>query len=131
LLALVPRFTTRVAAAFLGTFAAGVAAFAARTWWYTGTFDILYGTSLKNNDTGLRLSTVGSPEVWSRIWHSLRALVWMNEPPAPDPRAALVVAGVLLASGVVRHVPEVSRLPPWLAVVTLAAFSRAVLARTH
>ena len=31
--------------------------FAARTWWYTGVFSIVLGTSLKNNDTGLRLTT--------------------------------------------------------------------------
>src|SRR5262249_42487799 len=69
----------RAAAAYGGIFAVGVAAFAARTWWYTGVFSVLYGTSLKNNDTGLRVSTLASGEVWRRVGHSLAALLWMNE----------------------------------------------------
>ena len=47
--------------------------FAWRTWFYSGVFSLLYGTSLKNNDTGLRVSTVGSLIVWKRIAHSLSA----------------------------------------------------------
>ena len=82
------------AAAYGAVFAAGVALFAARTWWYTGAFSLLYGTSLKNNDTGLRISTVLSAAPWQKVAHSLSALVWMNEPPRPDPRALLVAGGV-------------------------------------
>ena len=121
----------RAASLYLGTFAAGVALFATRTWWYTGAFSILYGTSLKNNDTGLRLTTIGDPAVWGRIWHSLRALVWMNEPPSPDPRAILVVAGVLLSIGALLQVPKLNRLPVSIAVVTLGACVSSLLAHTH
>src|SRR6185312_7254618 len=42
LLALLAEFDVRSAAAYVTTVAAGVALFAARTWWYTGVFSILY-----------------------------------------------------------------------------------------
>ena len=131
LLALLPRIAVRPVAAYLATFAAGVALFATRTWWYNGVFSILYGTSLKNNDTGLRLTTIGSAEVWGKIWHSVRALVWLNEPPSPDIRAVLVVAGVLLSIGVVLQLPKLNRLPLSVAVVTLGACVSSLLAHTH
>ena len=47
----------------------------------------------------------------AKIWHSLRALVWMNEPPSLDLRAVLVAAGVLLSIGALLHVPKMHRLP--------------------
>jgi hypothetical protein len=125
------RVNLFAAVAYAGTFATGVALFATRTWWYTGVFSILYGTSLKNNDTGLRLGTIASLDVWSRIAHSLRAIVWMNEPPSPDPRALLVVAGVLLSALAVLQVPRVSRLPFAIAVVTLGACASSFFAHTH
>jgi len=119
------------AATYLATFATGVALFATRTWWYTGVFSVLYGTSLKNNDTGLRLGTIGSADVWARIGHSIRALVWMNEPPSPAPRGLLVVAGVLLSALAVLQVPRVNRLPFAIAVVTLGACVSSLFAHTH
>ena len=125
------RINLTGAVTYLATFAVGVALFATRTWWYTGVFSVLYGTSLKNNDTGLRLGTITSPAVWSRISHSLRALVWMNEPPSPDPRPLLVVAGVLLSALALLQVPRVSRLPFAVAVVTLGACASSLFAHTH
>jgi hypothetical protein len=127
----VSRINLPAAATYLATFAAGVALFAARTWWYTGVFSVLYGTSLKNNDTGLRFGTIASTAVWSRISHSLRALVWMNEPPSPDPRALLVAAGVILSALAVLQVPRVNRLPFAVAVVTLGACVSSLFAHTH
>ena len=131
LLALATRLDARAAGAYLATFAAGVAAFALRTWWYTGVFSILYGTSLKNNDTGLRLATLTDATVWSKVWHSLRALVWMNEPPSFDPRAILVVAGVLLAVLAVVSAPKINRPVLSIAVVTLGACVSSLFAHTH
>jgi hypothetical protein len=121
----------RGAALYLGTFAAGVALFAARTWWYTGVFSVLYGTSLKNNDTGLRLTTIGDASVWSRVWHGLRALAWMNEPPSPDPRAVLVAAGLLLSVGALLQLPKVNRLPLSIAIVSVGACVSTLFAHTH
>lgn len=116
---------------YLGMFAVGVGLFALRTWWYSGVFSLLYGTSLKNNDTGLRWSTLGSTIVWKRIAHSLGALVWMNDPPAPDPRALLVVAGAVLSVLALLQVPRVSRLPASIALATIGATISSFIAHTH
>jgi len=121
----------RPPAAYLATFAAGVALFALRTWWYTGVFSVFYGTSLKNNDIGLRPSTIASPAVWSRVAHSLKALVWMNEPPHPDIRAIAVVVGAGLALLAVLQVPRVARLPLALALVIVGSAVSSLLAHTH
>jgi hypothetical protein len=116
---------------YVTTFIVGVALFAWRTWYYTGVFSVLYGTSLKNNDTGLRISTVGSLVVWKRIAHSLGALVWMNEAPSPDPRAILVVAGVLLSVFALVQVPRFTRLPASMAIATVGATLSSFIAHTH
>src|SRR5262249_47126265 len=92
---------------------------------------VIYGTSLKNNDTGLRLSTIASADVWWRVGHSLGVLVWMNEPPRPDVRASLVAAGVLLAPLALLQLPRVSRLPPGVVFVTLACCLGSLFAHTH
>ena len=119
------------AALYLGTFAAGVAVFAARTWQYTGVFSVLYGTSLKNNDTGLRLTTMFDASVWSRVWHGLRTLAWMNEPPSLDVRAMLVAAGLLLSVAALLQVPKVNRLPLSIAIVCVGACVSTLFAHTH
>jgi hypothetical protein len=126
-----PRINLRAAVLYAATFAGGVVLFATRTWWYTGVFSVLFGTSLKNNDTGLRLGTIASQAVWARISHSLRALVWMNEPPAADLRALLVAAGVVLSILALLQVPRLSRLPFAIAVVTLGACASSLFVHTH
>ena len=131
LIALIAPFSARSAAAYVMTFVCGVALFAARTWWYTGHFSILYGTSLKNNDTGLRVSTIFDASVWSRVWHGMLALVWMNEPPSPDARALLVAAGLLLSIGALLHVPKLHRLPLSVAIVVVGACVSTLFAHTH
>jgi hypothetical protein len=125
------RVFLRPASAYLATFAAGVALFALRTWWYTGVFSVFLGTSLKNNDIGLRPSTIASPEVWSRIRHSLGALVWMNEPPHPDVRAVVVVVGVGVALLVLFQVPRLKELPLSLALVVVGALASSLVTHTH
>jgi uncharacterized protein with NRDE domain len=119
------------AATYTAVLAAGVALFAARTWWYTGVFSLLYGTSLKNNDTGLRVSTLASVAPWQKVAHSLSALVWMNEPPRPDPRALLVASGVALAALAVAQVPRASQLPASIALVCLGGTLSALFVHTH
>jgi hypothetical protein len=125
------RVRPRSAIVYAGTFAFGVSLFALRTWWYTGVFSVLYGTSLKNNDTGLRLTTVASIDVWRRVAHSLSALVWMNEPPRPDPRAVVVVLGAVASVLALVQVPRVNRVPLAVAVVTIGAAASSFLAHTH
>jgi hypothetical protein len=121
----------RAAVLYLATFAGGVALFALRTWWYTGVFSVLYGTSLKNNDTGLRLTTIFDASVWSRVWHGLRALAWMNEPPSPDVRAVLVASGLVLSVAALLQVPKINRLPLSIAIVCVGACVSTLFAHTH
>jgi hypothetical protein len=127
----VRRVHVTAAAVYMAVFAAGVALFAARTWWYTGVFSLLYGTSLKNNDTGLRLTTIASAEPWRKIAHSLSALVWMNEPPRPDPRSLLVAGGVLAAIAALCQLPRVRELPASIVVVVIGSTLSSFLAHTH
>lgn len=119
------------AAAFVTTFAAGVTFFAWRTWHYTGVFSLFHGTSLKNNDTGLRPWTLLDGEVWSRISHSLQATIFMNEPPRPDPRAIFVVIGVLMAIAAVLQIPVARRAPAIAVIVMAGALVGAFLAHAH
>jgi peptidoglycan/LPS O-acetylase OafA/YrhL len=65
------------------------------------------------------------------VSHSLGALVWMNEPPHVDPRAACVVIGAIVALLAVLQAPALRQLPASLAVVTLAAMASALFVHTH
>jgi hypothetical protein len=125
--------SVRVAAAatYGGVFALGIALFATRTWWYTGVFSVLYGTSLKNNDTGLRLSTMMSMAPWRKVVHSLSALVWMNEPPRPDARALLVAGGVLVAVAALCQVPRLRDVPASIVIVIAGSTLSSFFAHAH
>jgi hypothetical protein len=125
------RIPRACAAAYGALIAIGVALFATRTWWYTGVFSVLYGTSLKNNDTGLRLTTIASAAPWRRVAHSLAALVWMNEPPHADPRSLVVVIGVLTAVAGLCQIPRLRTLPLPLVLCVIGATLSSFLAHTH
>lgn len=113
------------------TFAAGVAAFAWRTWHYTGVFSLFYGTSLKNNDTGLRPWTLLDVDVWARIATNLQATIFMNEPPRPDPRAIVMVAGVAVAVGALVWTRLASRVPVIAWIASAGGILGAFLAFSH
>src|SRR5262249_5534205 len=81
--------------------------------------------------TGLRLATLASADVWRRIAHSLRALMWMNEPPHPDLRAIVVAVGLVVAVLALLQVPVLKRLPFSIAVVTAGASVGSLIAHSH
>lgn len=118
------RGLRRVPARFVALHAAllggAVALFAARTWWYTGHFSVLYGTSLKNNDIGPR-----------QIAHSLSTLIWANEPGGVDVRTTLVAAGVFAAVAAACQVPRLREMPALLVLAVLAATISAFFVHTH
>jgi hypothetical protein len=116
---------------YLIVLTSGIALFAARTWWYTGIFSLLYGTSLKNNDTGLRVSTLLLRAPWQKVAHSLGALVWMNEPPHADPRSILVAVGTVMAVAALCQVPRLREMPGALVAVVIGATLSSFLAHTH
>ena len=125
------RLRRRPAAIYTGSLVAAVLLFMTRTWWYTGHFDLFYGTSLKNNDVGLRFSTLASAEQWQRIGHSLSSLLWMNEPPAFDPRALIVAAGAVVVILAALQVPMLRRVPAAIVLVTAGAFAAGFVVHTH
>jgi len=118
-------------AVYGGLIAAGLLLFMSRTWWYTGHFSVLYGTSLKNNDIGLRWDTIADPAVWGRMRHSVASLIFMNEPPHFDVRALVVVAGVIVVVLGAIQVPGLRRLPLSLALVTFGTCLSALVVHTH
>src|SRR4029077_7293486 len=63
--------------------------------------------------------------------HSLSALVWMNEPPRPDPRALLVAGGVLVAVAAFCQLPRLRDVPAAIVIVVLGASLSSFLAHTH
>jgi hypothetical protein len=87
-------------------------------------------TSLKNNDIGLRPSTMASPQS-GRGSGSLSALVWMNEPPHPDVRAVVVVVGVGVALLALFQVPRIKELPLALALVVAGSLASSLVTHTH
>ena len=125
------RLRVRLALVYGSLVAAGVALFMLRTWWYTGVFSLFYGTSLKNNDTGLRLQTLASADVWTRIAHSLASLVWVNEPPQPDIRAAFVVTGVAAALLAVVQTPVLRAIPIVIVLLIVGAMASGLFVHTH
>ena len=126
-----PVVRARAALLYLGCFAIGLLLFAVRTWYYTGALSLFYGTSLKNNDTGVRLSSLGSPAMWSTVGHSLKALLWLNEPPGFDVRAIAVFAGSGLAVLALLQVPRLNRLPFRVAAAGVGAMVGSVFVHTH
>jgi hypothetical protein len=129
--ALVALFRSRAAQAYWSVLVGGLLLFAWRTEHYTGAFSLFAGTSLAINDTGLRLTTLGSAAVWRGVVHSLMALVWANEPPRPDPRALLLAGGALMACLGVLQAPRLKALPLGVCLTTLGGMAAALFAHTH
>jgi hypothetical protein len=125
------RFCWARAALFLGVFGAGVVAFMARTWHYTGEFSLFLGTSLRHNDTGLRPWTLVDPQVWSKVSHSLAATIWMNEPPAPDLRAVFVLLGVLVATAAIAQTAVAQWVPAAAVIGLVGTLVGAFFAHAH
>jgi hypothetical protein len=121
----------RPVAVYLGGFALAIVAFMARTWYFTGVFSLFHGTSLRNNDTGLRPWHFIDAAVWSKIAHSLAGLVFMNEPPHIDPRSIVVVAGVIVGLIALLQLPLSRSIPGGLLLVAIGSVIAAFLAHSH
>jgi hypothetical protein len=121
----------KLAAAYLAVFAAGIVAFMARTNYFTGRWSLFYGTSLRHNDTGLRPWTLFDAEPWAKVGHSLSGLLFMNEPPAPDPRSAVLVIAIVVMVLAVVQAPIARRIPLSLVVLTITGAAGAFVAHSH
>ena len=118
-------------AMYAAVFSGGVLLFMLRTWYYTGAFSLFHGTSLRHNDTGLRPWTVFDGEVWAKVAHSLASFAWLNEPPRFDPRALVMIAGMLVAMAAILQVPIARRVPGSLVLVAAGASLGALFAHAH
>jgi hypothetical protein len=118
-------------AIYASGFAGALGLFMARTWYYTGDFSLFHGTSLRHNDTGLRLWTLFDAAVWAKVWHSLQSFAWMNEPPRPDPRAVIMVIGFLIAAAALAQLPVARRLPAALVITAAGSLLGAFFAHAH
>jgi preprotein translocase subunit Sec61beta len=119
------------ALAYSAAIVVGVILFAAHTWWYAGHFSIVYGTSFTDQQTGLRVTTIASPDVWMKIGEAFAAQLSMREPAAIDPRSALVIAGALLSVLALLQVRHARRLPASLALLTVGTIAGSFVAHTH
>lgn len=127
----VVRLSWKAVVVYLGGFALAVIAFMTRTWYFTGHFALFHGTALRHNDTGLRPWHVVDAEVWGKVSHSIAGLLFMNEPPRPDPRSAILVVGALVALLALLQFPIARRIPAGLLVVTIGGVLGAFVAHSH
>lgn len=117
------RSTMRVIALYVGCLELGVFLFALRTWYYTGTFSVLYGTTAAEShlSPGLAFSMLDSWEVWRHALGNLLALVTLQVPARLDIRATLVVAGVACAALSILRCPGFRRLPLGICLMCLGS----------
>lgn len=125
------RVSARMALVYMVCIGIAVAVFASRTWYYTGHFSVLAGTTIRQNGTGLglTLSSFASPAAWRSGLESVMMIVTVQDPPRFDVRAVLVIGGVLAAIGGLVRAPIVRRLPMALVVFCLAAIVGGFVAR--
>ena len=121
----------KAAAAYVAVFVAAIVAFMARTKYFTGHWSLFYGTSLRHNDTGLRPWTMFDAEPWSKVAHSLTGLVFMNEPPAADPRSLVLIIAIVVIGLVLLQLPIAQRIPAALVGATIAGAAGALVAHSH
>ena len=125
------RLPWKPAAVYLAGFALAVVAFMARTWYFTGVFSLFHGTSLRNNDTGLRPWHFIDAAVWSKVAHSLAGLIFMNEPPHADARSVVIVAGVIVGLVALLQLPLSRSIPAGLLIVAIVSVIPAFLVHSH
>lgn len=127
--ALLKSLSARAALLYGAMLGGGVLLFATRTWYYTGHFSLLYGTTRQFNSTGLGLDTITEPAVWARVLDSVLMVVTVSDPPRFDPRSVLVIAGVAVAVLALLRLPIVRDVPLAPAALCLVAISSAFIAR--
>lgn len=125
------RMPWKQAGTYFAGFGLALVAFMARTWYFAGHFSLFYGTSLRHNDTGLRPWHFVDGEVWSKVGHSLAGLVFMNEPPHPDARSLVVVAGVIVGLLAALQISFSRSIPAGLLLVSIGSVIAAFLAHSH
>jgi len=124
----VPR---RVLAIYVAGIVCGVALFIARTWYYTGALSLFAGTTRLYNatDLGVTVGSFGSSRAWHRALESVLMVVTVSDPPRFDPRAILVVGGVVLAVLRITGARAIRGISLAAAIVCLASIAPALFVR--
>lgn len=111
----------------IAVLAAGVLAFAWRTWHYTGVFSVFYGTQrdlLAIWQPGMPIATV-----LSRIAGSVMMVLTVNDPPRFDWYALPVLAGALIAVLAALRLGRLRDVPTRLVLFFVASIAGAFVAR--
>jgi MFS family permease len=108
----------------LGT---GVVLFAWRTWYYTGVFSVLFGTQRD------LVATVQPGDTWQMaVVHMIQSVlvqVTVQDPPQFDPRALVVIAGIVVSMLALARVPVCRDVPAGPALFCCASLIGALIAR--
>lgn len=115
---------------FLGAAAViiiGLLLFAARTYYYTGVFSVLYGTQASARSVWQTTDEGLTP--FQNVTGSFLTVVTMADPPRLDPRGIPILVGLLFAVLSVLRIRPFDRLPANAIGLGLAGFVGALVAR--
>jgi len=114
-------------AVIVAVLGAGLALFAWRTWYYTGVFSLFHGTQRQLVATILPTDTPA--QAIRHMVESVMMLVTVQDPARFDPRAILVVGGVLVAVLALLGVPWFRDVPGGPALFCAAGLAGALVGR--
>ncbi len=101
--------------------------FAARTYYYTGVFSVLHGTTWRNH--ALWQSGQPLPQIAAAMWSSLMMVLTFNDPPRFAWYAVPLLFGALVAVAAMLRIRMFRDVPLALAAFFLVACSGALAAR--
>jgi hypothetical protein len=120
------RLAWRTAVVVVGTIGLGLVCFAWRTWYYTGVFDLFYGTS--RNVVAVWQPGASITVTLQRLIHSVMMVLTVNDPPRLDPYALPILAGAACAVLSLAGVPAVRDLPAAAVLFFVASIASAFVA---
>jgi hypothetical protein len=123
----IARVPVRRALAVLGCLAIGLVLFAWRTWHYTGVFSLFAGTQQEQRATVQPTDSLGMAAI--HVVQSLLVIMTVQDPPAFDPRALLVIVGVVTAALALLRTPLCRDLPAGPVLLCLGAIAGSLVSR--
>jgi hypothetical protein len=111
----------------MATIGIGITLFAWRTWYYTGVFSMLYGTS--RDQLAIWQPGMRPGAVLERAVGSVMMVLTLNDPARYDPFAIPVIGGAVAAILGLLGVPRLRTLPMGLSLFFLSAVAGAFVAR--
>jgi hypothetical protein len=121
------RVSWRAVVVLMATIGIGITLFAWRTWYYTGVFSMLYGTS--RDQLAIWQPGMRPGAVLERAVGSVMMVLTLNDPARYDPFAIPVIGGAVAAILGLLGVPRLRTLPMGLSLFFLSAVAGAFVAR--